>query len=182
MAEEKIYIIPLRKEWLKVPRWKRSRKAVRAVREYLIKHMKSEDVKLGKYLNEFIWKRGMKKPPGKIKVKVSKDGDVVRAELFDAPENLLEKDSAKEEKKEDKKSEKLKETKEKKETKEDKKEKEKNLLEKASAKEKKKPEISEQEKFLEKQNEKPKKDITFLDKEKAVKLEKENIITESGKK
>jgi len=39
MAEEIIHVIPLRKEWLKVPRWKRTKKAIRAVREYLIKHM-----------------------------------------------------------------------------------------------------------------------------------------------
>ena len=173
MAEEKIHIIPLRKEWLKVPRWKRSRKSIRAVREYLIKHMKSEDVKLGKYLNEFIWEKGMKKPPGKIKVRVSKDGDIVRAELFDAPvekkEEVVKKKGL---------VEKVTGKKDKKETKE-------NLLEKDSAKEekeKKKPEMSKQEKGLQKQTEKPKKEVKELDKEKSVKLEKENVITETGKK
>ncbi|MBW2973609.1 50S ribosomal protein L31e [Candidatus Woesearchaeota archaeon] len=83
MAVERTYTIPLRREWLKAPKYRRAKKAVNAVKEFLIKHMKSEDVRLGKYLNEEIWKDGMKNPPGKVKVNVLKDDKgVVRAELF----------------------------------------------------------------------------------------------------
>ncbi len=80
---ERTYNIPLRKEFLKVPKWKRTKKAVAAAKEFLQKHMKSEDVKLGKHLNEELWKHGIKNPPHHIKVTVQKDSKgVVKAELF----------------------------------------------------------------------------------------------------
>ncbi|MEM4328014.1 MAG: 50S ribosomal protein L31e, partial [Candidatus Woesearchaeota archaeon] len=80
---ERSYIIPLRKEWIKAPRYKRAKKAVSAVREFLMKHMKANDVKIGPQLNLAIWKRGIRNPPAKIKVSARKDEKgVVRVELF----------------------------------------------------------------------------------------------------
>lgn len=79
---ERNYNVPLRKEWLKVPRYKRSKKAVKALREFLEKHMKSEDVRIGAHANEFIWKHGIKNPPHHVSVTAVKDSEgVVRAEL-----------------------------------------------------------------------------------------------------
>ncbi len=86
MALERTYTIPLRKGWLKASRYRRAKKAVNTAREFLVKHMKSEDVRLGTYLNLEIWKHGMRNPPSRVKVNVSKDDKgVVRAELFGAP-------------------------------------------------------------------------------------------------
>lgn len=86
MATERTYIINLRREWLKVPRYKRSKKAAKGLREFLAKNMKQPDlkqVKIGSKLNEAIWARGMKNPPCKIKVTVIKEDDgLVKAELF----------------------------------------------------------------------------------------------------
>lgn len=80
---ERTYNIPLRKEYLKVANWKRTKKAVSAVRQFLKKHMKAEEVKLGKHLNEELWKHGIKNPPHHIKVTALKDEkDIIRAELF----------------------------------------------------------------------------------------------------
>jgi len=80
---ERTYNIPLRKEYSKVPRWKKTNKAVSAVKKFLKKHMKSEEVKLGKHLNEKLWKHGIKNPPHHIKVITIKDEKgIVRAELF----------------------------------------------------------------------------------------------------
>lgn len=80
---ERVYTIPIAKEWLKVPVYKRAKKSVIGVRNFLTRHMKSEDIRLGKALNEAIWVHGMKNPPRKIKVNVTKDDKgVVRAELF----------------------------------------------------------------------------------------------------
>ena len=80
---ERVYNIPLRKEYQKVPRWKKTKKATKALREFLQKHMKSENVKLGKEINEELWKHGIKNPPHHVKVNVTKDKDgVVKAELF----------------------------------------------------------------------------------------------------
>ena len=94
---ERTYIIPLRREWRKSPRYRRAKKAVTAVKVFLIKHMKSDDIKIGKYLNELIWKHGIKNPPCRIKVNVQKDDqNTVRAELFGKKIDTGEKQEVKE--------------------------------------------------------------------------------------
>jgi len=87
MAElERTYIIPLRREWLRVPKYRRAKRAVHAVQNFLKRHMKAKDlenVKLGRFLNEAIWARGINNPPHKIKVNVNKDDKgLVFAELY----------------------------------------------------------------------------------------------------
>jgi len=80
---ERTYNIPLRSEWLKVSRYKRAKKAAKAVREFLMKHMKSENVKIGKHLNLKLWEHGIKNPPHHIKVNAVKyDDGLVKTELF----------------------------------------------------------------------------------------------------
>ena len=80
---ERTYNIPLRKEFQKAPKYKRAKKAVTAVREYLQKHMKTQDVRLGVNLNMEVWKDGIKNPPHHIKVNATKNDDgVCKAELF----------------------------------------------------------------------------------------------------
>ena len=83
---EREYIIPLRREWSKVPRYKKANRAIKAIKKFLARHMKIRDrdldkIKIDKYLNEEIWFRGIRKPPHKIKVKAVKDGEIVRVEL-----------------------------------------------------------------------------------------------------
>lgn len=87
------YIIPLRKRWKNVPRYKRAKKAVKSVKEFLVRHMKVRDgdlnkIRIDKYLNEAIWARGIKKPLSKVKVRVISEGGIFRAELVDMPEKL----------------------------------------------------------------------------------------------
>lgn len=79
--KEQIYIIPLR-EVKKAPRWKRSNRAIKDIRAFLAKHMKSDDVKLDKTINEKVWSQGSQKPPRKIRIRAMKfeDGQV-QAEL-----------------------------------------------------------------------------------------------------
>jgi large subunit ribosomal protein L31e len=80
---ERTYIIPLRRQVVKSPKYKRAKKAVNTVRIFLSKHMKSDDVKIGNVLNNLLWERGIKNPPGKVKITVTKDDKgVVKAELF----------------------------------------------------------------------------------------------------
>ncbi len=79
---ERTYNIPLRKGFLNTPKYKRAKRAIRLVREFLQKHMKCEDIKLGKELNENLWERGIKNPPHHIKVTAIKEDDVVKAELI----------------------------------------------------------------------------------------------------
>jgi large subunit ribosomal protein L31e len=75
---ERIYTIPLR-DVKKTPRTKRAQKAIRYIRSYLQKHMKSEDVRIDGKLNEKIWERGIEGIPSKIRVKAEKqeDGTVI---------------------------------------------------------------------------------------------------------
>jgi len=78
---ERLYTIPLRIT-LKVPRWRRAARAVRFVRAFIARHMKSENVKIDPKVSEFIWSRGAKKPPRRVKVKAIKYKDgIVKVEL-----------------------------------------------------------------------------------------------------
>ena len=74
MAEEKIFVIPLGQA-KEVPHYKRARRAAKLVREYLVKHMKSENVKVDPKINEKLFERGVKKPPARIRVKAVKEDD-----------------------------------------------------------------------------------------------------------
>ncbi len=90
---EREYVIPLRKKVKIVPRYKKTPKAIRTIKEFLARHMKIRDrdlrkIKIDRYLNEFLWFKGIKKPPHKIKVKAVKEGDIVKAELAEMPEKL----------------------------------------------------------------------------------------------
>jgi len=90
---EREYVIPLREQTRKVPRYKKTNKAVKTIKEFLARHMKVRDrdldkIKLDKYLNEAMWHRGIRNPPHKIKVKAVKEGDIVHAELAEMPVSL----------------------------------------------------------------------------------------------
>jgi ribosomal protein L31E len=85
---ERTYNIPLRRDWLHVPRYKRAKKAVRAAREFIAQHMKVEekDIRIGKFMNQEIWQHGIKNPPHHIKIIAKKDKDgKVSAEIVGAP-------------------------------------------------------------------------------------------------
>ncbi|MCF7871780.1 50S ribosomal protein L31e [Candidatus Woesearchaeota archaeon] len=81
MKDEATYTIPLRREFVKVPRHRRAKRAIHALKAYIIKHTKLEDVKIGPMLNEKIWANGIKNPPGKVTVKAKKKDNSVLVEL-----------------------------------------------------------------------------------------------------
>jgi len=90
---EREYTIPLRRKWMRTVRYKKTNKAVKAVKEFLARHMKVYDrdlnkIKLGIHLNEFIWTRGIKNPPSRVSVRAIKEGDIVRVELLSPSEKL----------------------------------------------------------------------------------------------
>ncbi len=83
---ERVYNVPLRKEFQKVARWRRTEKAVSALRQFIAKHMKSENVIIGRYANQLLWKNGIKNPPHHVKVNAQKDEKGrVTVELVDLP-------------------------------------------------------------------------------------------------
>lgn len=88
------YVVPLRSGFLKVPCYRKAKKAVLVLKEYLAKHMKVEDrdvrkVKVDMYLNEQIWHRGIKNPLHKVKVIATKMSDgLVYVKLAEMPKIL----------------------------------------------------------------------------------------------
>jgi len=85
MAEEKLFTIPLRREWIRVPRWRRTKRAVDAVRAFVTRFAKAKEVKIGRWLNLEIWGNGAKSPPSRVVVKITKDKDIARVELAKLP-------------------------------------------------------------------------------------------------
>ncbi|MBU0958430.1 MAG: 50S ribosomal protein L31e [Nanoarchaeota archaeon] len=90
---EREYIIPLREKCRVVPRYRKSEKAIKTIKEFIAKHMKVKDrdltkVRLDSYVNELVWSRGIKNPPHKIKVKAIKEGEIVRVGVVELPARL----------------------------------------------------------------------------------------------
>lgn len=85
-VEERIYTVPLKKAWA-APRWRRAERAVRVLREFVERHMKSTDIVIDPAVNEAIWRRGIQKPPRRIRVRMTKDEDgVVKVTLAEGNE------------------------------------------------------------------------------------------------
>ena len=122
---ERIYTINIRKATLKAPRWEKSKRSVAFVREFLKRHMKGDEIRIGKSITEEIWKSGNQNPPAKIRIHVvdreEEDKKVILAELlgvaFAEEKEKKKKEKKKEEKgKEEKKTEEKSKPEEKKET------------------------------------------------------------------
>ena len=74
MAKEfdREYNVPLGRAWI-YPKQRRSKRAVKLLREFAAKHGKSEQVKISEEVSEQIWENGIRNPPRKIKVRLVKD-------------------------------------------------------------------------------------------------------------
>ena len=159
MAEEKAekiilereYVVPLRRKWQVTPEYRRASKAVKSLKEFIVKHMKIYDrdlgkVKLDKWLNEELWFKGIRKPLAKVRVKAIKyDSGKIFVSLAEIPEALkwkVEKEKKKkiesEKKEAEKKAEEKPEEKKTEETKKEEKKEEKTESEKKDEKEKEK--------------------------------------------
>lgn len=68
---ERVYTINLGKVLLS-PNNQRAKRAVNMVKEYARHHMKTQEVKIEEAVNHQIWKRGIKHPPRKIRVRMTK--------------------------------------------------------------------------------------------------------------
>jgi large subunit ribosomal protein L31e len=76
IVEERVYTIPLGRAWIS-PRKKHSPRAVRMIRSFVVKHMKTESdsVKITNEVNEKMWSRGIEKPPRKVRVRITKNAE-----------------------------------------------------------------------------------------------------------
>ena len=71
---ERVYTINLGKVLLS-PNNQRAKRAINMIREFAIHHMKSEDIKIEEDVSHLVWARGIRHPPRKIRVKLTKDDD-----------------------------------------------------------------------------------------------------------
>ena len=68
---ERVYTINLGKVLLS-PNNQRAKRAINMVKEFARRHMKNEQIKLEEDLSHQIWQRGIRHPPRKIRVKMTK--------------------------------------------------------------------------------------------------------------
>ena len=73
---ERLYTIPLGKAYEAI-RKKRAKRAVTMVKTFIRRHMKveAEDLAIDPALNEYLWTRGIEKPPRRVRVRATKDRD-----------------------------------------------------------------------------------------------------------
>ena len=96
---ERIYTINLGKVLLS-PNNQRAKRAINMIREFATKHMKSENVKIEEEISHLVWARGIRHPPRKIRVKITKDdGNVIVSKYQE--EKKVEESSKKSDKKSD---------------------------------------------------------------------------------
>jgi large subunit ribosomal protein L31e len=88
IVEERIYTVPLGKALITPPR-RRTPRAMRMLKTFIIKHMKLEAKKpeegeeeeeppkltISNEVNEKLWGKGIEKPPRKIRIRAAKDKD-----------------------------------------------------------------------------------------------------------
>ncbi|UCH89658.1 MAG: 50S ribosomal protein L31e [Thermoplasmata archaeon] len=81
--DERIYTIPLRKT-KNVPRPKRAPHAIRTIKQYVAKHMKSDlkAVWIDPPVNEMIWSQGIEGPPSKVRLRAKRvEEDLIEVTL-----------------------------------------------------------------------------------------------------
>ena len=73
---ERLYTIPLGKAYEAI-RTKRAKRAVTMVKNFITRHMKveGEDLAIDPALNEYLWTRGIEKPPRRVRVRATKNRD-----------------------------------------------------------------------------------------------------------
>ncbi|MEX0763807.1 MAG: 50S ribosomal protein L31e [Nitrosopumilaceae archaeon] len=69
---ERVYTINLGKVLLS-PNNQRAKRAINMIREFATRHMKSENIKIEEDVSHLVWARGIRHPPRKIRVKLTKD-------------------------------------------------------------------------------------------------------------
>ncbi|MBC8251193.1 MAG: 60S ribosomal protein L31 [Candidatus Nitrosopelagicus sp.] len=71
---ERVYTIPLGKVLLSQSQH-RAVRAINMIREFARKHMKTQEIKIDEEVTHLIWSKGVRSPPRKIRVKLTKTDD-----------------------------------------------------------------------------------------------------------
>ncbi|MEM3123660.1 MAG: 50S ribosomal protein L31e, partial [Nitrososphaerota archaeon] len=76
-----VHVIPLRDVW-KGSRLRRTRSAMRLLREYVKRHMKAKRIIISNRVSELVWSRGVQNPPRRLRVElVREDEETVAVRL-----------------------------------------------------------------------------------------------------
>ena len=105
MPEERLYTISLIKA-KSAPHPKRANRAIKEIKKFLMKHMKTEEVKMDHSLNNSLWARGRRNIPTRVRIKAVKDDDGIVWVYTPEAEVIERKKEEKEEKKPEKPPEK----------------------------------------------------------------------------
>ena len=71
ITEERTYTVPLSRAYLRPPK-KRAKRAIALLRAFFKRHMKPEDLVILPEVNQYIWERGIERPPRRIRIKATK--------------------------------------------------------------------------------------------------------------
>ncbi len=71
---ERIYTVPLSKAWVS-QKYRRAEKAMTVLKKFTERHMKPSSIIIHPSVNEAMWSQGIKNPPRKIRVKMTKESD-----------------------------------------------------------------------------------------------------------
>ena len=92
---ERVYTINLGKVLLS-PDNQRAKRAVNMIKEFARHHMKIEQVKLEEDVSHLLWSRGIRHPPRKIRVRMTKtDEGYVLVSIYEGEEESTEKEEKK---------------------------------------------------------------------------------------
>jgi len=92
---ERVYTVNLGKVLLS-PDNQRAKRAVNMIKEFARHHLKIEQVKLEEDVSHLLWARGIKHPPRKIRVRMTKtDEGYVLVSKYEGEEESIEKDEEK---------------------------------------------------------------------------------------
>jgi len=92
---ERVYTVNLGKVLLS-PDNQRAKRAVNVIKEFARHHMKIEQIKLEEDVSHLLWSRGIKHPPRKIRVRMTKtDEGYVLVSKYEGEEETVEKEEKK---------------------------------------------------------------------------------------
>ena len=92
---ERVYTVNLGKVLLS-PDNQRAKRAVNMIKEFARHHMKIEQVKLEEDVSHLLWSRGIRHPPRKIRVRMTKtDEGYVLVSIYECEEESTEKEEKK---------------------------------------------------------------------------------------
>ncbi len=69
-SEERLYTIPLRKHFVLDSRIRKANRAMRVIEDFAKRHTHADTIKISEKVNSEVWKRGAKRPLGRIRVKM----------------------------------------------------------------------------------------------------------------